>query len=222
MIAILGGTFNPIHNGHLHLAKQLQAKLNFESIRFMPAAIPALKDVPSVTGAQRAEMVDIAISEYPDFSLDTRELSRSGTSYTIDTLTLLREELGKEVSLCWLMGSDAFAHLNAWHRWQELLNYAHLVVVKRPNSDDLSDLNTDIQMLRNQHETNSVEALRQEPCGRILLQEIDALDISSSAIREKLSKLDDGKLDDGKLEDVSKLMPHEVFHYIQQHHLYQA
>ena len=93
MIAILGGTFNPIHNGHLHLAKQLQAKLNFESVRFMPAAIPALKDAPSVTRAQRAEMVDIAISEYPDFTLDTRELSRSGTSYTIDTLTLLREEI---------------------------------------------------------------------------------------------------------------------------------
>lgn len=212
MIAILGGTFNPIHNGHLHLAKQLQAKLNFESVRFMPAAIPALKDAPSVTGTQRAEMVDIAISEYPDFTLDTRELSRSGTSYTIDTLTLLREELGKEVSLCWLMGSDAFAHLNAWHRWQELLNYAHLVVVKRPHSDDLSDLNTDIQMLRNQHETYSVEDLRQQPCGRTLVQEIAALDISSSMIRDKLKKH----------EDVSKLLPREVLHYIQQHHLYQS
>ncbi len=212
MIAILGGTFNPIHNGHLHLAKQLQAKLNFESVRFMPAAIPALKDAPSVTGAQRAEMVDIAISEYPDFTLDTRELSRSGTSYTIDTLTLLREELGKEISLCWLMGSDAFAHLNAWHRWQELLNYAHLVVVKRPNSDDLSDLNADIQMLRNQHETNSAEALRQQHHGRILVQEIAALDISSSMIRDKLKKH----------EDVSKLLPREVLHYIQQNHLYQS
>ena len=212
MIAILGGTFNPIHNGHLHLAKQLQAKLNFESVRFMPAAIPALKDAPSVTGTQRAEMVDIAISEYPDFTLDTRELSRSGTSYTIDTLTLLREELGKEVSLCWLMGSDAFAHLNAWHRWQELLNYAHLVVVKRPHSDDLSDLNADIHMLRNQHETNSVEDLRQQPHGRILVQEIAALDISSSMIRDKLKKH----------EDVSKLLPREVLHYIQQHHLYQS
>ena len=212
MIAILGGTFNPIHNGHLHLANQLQAKLNFESVRFMPAAIPALKDATSVTGTQRAEMVDIAISEYPDFTVDTRELSRSGTSYTIDTLTLLREELGKEVSLCWLMGSDAFAHLNAWHRWQELLNYAHLVVVKRPHSDDLSDLNNDIQMLRNQHETYSVEDLRQQPCGRILVQEIAALDISSSMIRDKLKKH----------EDVSKLLPREVLHYIQQHHLYQA
>ncbi len=212
MIAILGGTFNPIHNGHLHLAKQLQAKLNFESVRFMPAAIPALKDAPSVTRTQRAEMVDIAISEYPDFTLDTRELSRSGTSYTIDTLTLLREELGKEVSICWLMGSDAFAHLNAWHRWQELLNYAHLVVVKRPNSDNLSDLNADIHMLRNQNETNSVGDIRQQPHGQILVQEIAALDISSSMIRDKLKKH----------EDVSKLLPREVLHYIQQHHLYQS
>lgn len=212
MIGILGGTFNPIHNGHLHLAKQVHAKLNLESIRFMPAAIPALKDAPDVTATQRAEMVDIAISAYPEFALDTRELSRSGTSYTIDTLTLLREELGKEISLCWIMGLDAFAHLNAWHRWQELLNYAHLVVVKRPHSDDLSNLNADIQMLRNQHETNSVEALRQQACGKILVQEIAALDISSSMIREKLEKL----------EDVSKLLPLEVLHYIQQQHLYQS
>ena len=212
MIAILGGTFNPIHNGHLHLAKQLQAKLNFESIRFMPAAIPALKDTPHVTAAQRAEMVDIAISEYSDFTVDTRELSRPGTSYTIDTLTLLREELGKEVSLCWLMGTDAFAHLNAWHRWQELLNYAHLVVVKRPHNNDFSDLNADIQILRNQHETKSVGELRQQPCGKILVQEIAALDISSSEIREKLKKL----------EDVGSLLPHAVVHYIQHHHLYQS
>lgn len=211
MIAILGGTFNPIHNGHLHLAEQLQAKLNFQSIRFMPAAIPALKDAPNVTAAQRAEMVDMAISEYPDFTLDTRELSRPSTSYTIDTLTLLREELGKEVSLCWLMGSDAFAHLNAWHRWQELLDYAHLVVVKRPHSDDLSNLNTDIQMLCNQHETKSVEALRQEPCGKILVQEIAALDISSSTIREQIATG----------QDVNQLIPHGVLNYIQTHGLYQ-
>jgi nicotinate-nucleotide adenylyltransferase len=211
MIAILGGTFNPIHNGHLHLAEQLQAKLNFESIRFMPAAMPALKDAPSVTAAQRAEMVDIAISEYPDFTLDTRELSRSGTSYTIDTLTLLREELGKKVSLCWLMGSDAFAHLNAWHRWQELLNYTHLVVVRRPHSNDLSDLNADIQMLRNQHETKSIEALRQQPCGKILVQEIAALDISSSEVREQIANK----------QDVSKYIPQGVLNYIQTHGLYQ-
>jgi nicotinate-nucleotide adenylyltransferase len=211
MIAILGGTFNPIHNGHLHLAEQLQAKLNFESIRFMPAAMPALKDAPSVTAAQRAEMVDIAISEYPDFTLDTRELSRSGTSYTIDTLTLLREELGKKVSLCWLMGSDAFAHLNAWHRWQELLNYTHLVVVRRPHSNDLSDLNADIQMLRNQHETKSIEALRQQPCGKILVQEIAALDISSSEVREQIANK----------QNVSKYIPQGVLNYIQTHGLYQ-
>ena len=212
MIAILGGTFNPIHNGHLHLAEQLQAKLNFESIRFMPAAIPALKDAPNVTAAQRAEMVDIAISDFENFDLDTRELSRSGTSYTIDTLTLLREELGKEISLCWLMGSDAFAHLNAWYRWQELLNYAHLVVVKRPHSDDLSHLNAELQTLLNQHQTNDIEALRQQACGKILIQEIAALDISSTDIREKLKN----NQEDGKT------IPLAVLHYIRQHHLYQA
>lgn len=212
MIAILGGTFNPIHFGHLHLANQLQTKLGFESVRFMPAALPALKDAPKVTPEQRAEMIDIAISDYPDFTLDTRELSRPGTSYTIDTLVLLREELGKQVSLCWLMGSDAFAHLNAWHRWQELLHYAHLVVVKRPNGSDLSNLNADVEKLLKTHKTKNVEEIKQLAHGKILIQEVAALDISSTEIREKIASG----------QDVSKLITNDVLHFIQTHHLYQA
>lgn len=211
MIAILGGTFNPIHLGHLYLAAQLQEKCNFDSIRFMPAALPALKDTPSVTAEQRAEMVDIAISDHPYFAVDTRELSRPGTSYTIDTLVLLREELGNQVSLCWLMGSDAFAHLNAWHRWQELLNYAHLIVVKRPNNTDLSDLNPEVQNLLNQHAAQSIEEIRQQAHGKILVQEIAALDISSTDIREKIRNK----------KDVGNMIPTGVLIYIQQHQLYQ-
>lgn len=211
MIAILGGTFNPVHLGHLYLAAQLQEQFNFDSIRFMPAAVPALKDTPSATPEQRAEMVDIAISGHPQLSLDTRELSRPGTSYTIDTLMLLREELGNQVSICWLMGSDAFAHLNAWNRWQELLNYAHLIVVKRPNSTDLLDLNTEVKALLDQHGAKSAEEMRQQAHGKILVREISALDISSTDIREKIAD---------KL-DVSSMLPKAVLGYIQQHHLYQ-
>jgi nicotinate-nucleotide adenylyltransferase len=211
MIAILGGTFNPIHLGHLYLAEQLQEKCNFDSIRFMPAALPALKDTPSVTAEHRAEMVDIAISDYPYFAVDTRELSRPGTSYTIDTLVLLRGELGNQVSLCWLMGSDAFAYLNAWHRWQELLNYAHLIVVKRPNNRDLSDLNSEVQNLLNQYEAKSIEEIRLQAHGKILIQEIAALDISSTDIREKIATG----------QDVSHLVPCGVLNYIQTHGLYQ-
>ena len=211
MIAILGGTFNPIHLGHLHLATQLQAKLNFDEIRFMPAALPALKDTPNVTAEQRAEMVKIAIANQPHFTLDTRELLRPGTSYTIDTLISLREEFGNQVSLCWLMGFDAFAHLNAWHRWQELLNYAHLIVVKRPHSADLSNLNPDVKALLESHEAKSAEEIKSQACGKILIQEIAALDISSTDIREKIPNK----------QDLSSMVPEAVLSYIQQHDLYQ-
>jgi nicotinate-nucleotide adenylyltransferase len=211
MIAILGGTFNPIHLGHLHLAKQLQTQIGFDTIRFMPAALPALKEAPIATAEQRAEMVKITIKNQPHFILDSRELSRLGTSYTIDTLISLREELGNEVSLCWLMGSDAFAHLNAWHRWQELLNYAHLVVVKRPYSDDLSELNAEMKKLLRAHETNSIEEIKQHVHGKILIQEVAALDISSTEIRKNIANG----------VDVSALVPQAVLEYIQSHQLYQ-
>lgn len=212
MIAILGGTFNPIHLGHLHLATQLQASLGFDSIRFVPAALPALKDVPAITAEQRAEMVKIAIANQPHFTLDTRELLRSGTSYSIDTLISLREELGNQVSLCWLMGSDAFAHLNAWHRWQELLNYAHLIVVKRPHSLDLSNLNADVKALLEKHKAKTAEEIKHQAHGKILIQEIAALDISSTDIREKIADK----------QDVSQLLPSGVLKLIQTHHLYQT
>ncbi|MFM1911420.1 MAG: putative nicotinate-nucleotide adenylyltransferase [Pseudomonadota bacterium] len=210
MIGILGGTFNPIHLGHLHLANQLQTKLGFDSIRFMPAALPALKDKPNVTAEQRAEMVKIAIANQPHFSLDTRELSRAGTSYTIDTLISLREELGDEVSICWLMGFDAFANLDAWHRWQELLNKAHLIVVKRPHSSDLSNLNAEVKTLLEKHETKNVEEVKKQAYGKILIQEIAALDISSTEIREKIAQD----------KDVRSMVPEALLSYIQQHQLY--
>ena len=210
MIGILGGTFNPIHLGHLHLANQLQTRLGFDSIRFMPAALPALKDAPSATAEQRAELVKMTIENQAHFTLDTRELSRSGKSYTIDTLISLREELGNQVSICWLMGSDAFAHLNAWYRWQELLNYAHLVVVKRPHSDDLSKLNTEMKKLLDTHEAKHAKEIKQHTNGKILIQEVAALDISSTQIRENIAH--------GK--DVSALVPPAALQYIQSHQLY--
>jgi nicotinate-nucleotide adenylyltransferase len=138
MIGILGGTFNPIHNGHLYLAERLQQTLGFEAIRFMPAAIPALKDMPNVSAEQRADMVKLAIVDHPTFEIDTHELERAGPSYTIDSLVSLRKELGDKVSICWLIGSDAFAKLNTWHRWNELLDHCHFVVVKRPHTEEIN------------------------------------------------------------------------------------
>jgi nicotinate-nucleotide adenylyltransferase len=215
MIAILGGTFDPIHLGHLHLAKQLQNKLGFDTIRFMPAATPALKERPTATAEQRAEMVKLSIKNQDienqaHFTLDTQELSRIGPSYTIDTVISLRQELGSNVSLCWLMGSDAFAQLSAWHRWDALLNYVHLIVVKRPHSDDLSLLNTAMKQLLKSHQTHNIDEIKQLAHGKILIQEMTALAISSTEIRNKIANG----------EDVSALVPMNAYQYIQAHHLY--
>ena len=210
MIGILGGTFNPIHNGHLHLAERLQQTMGFEAIRFMPAAIPALKDIPNVSAEQRADMVKLAIFDYPTFEIDTRELERAGPSYSIDSLISLRKELGDKVSICWLIGSDAFARLYTWHRWNELLNYCHFVVVKRPHSEALN-WSSEVEALIVAHQTNDVNALKNSASGKILIQEIAALDISSTEIREHIASK----------TNVSDVMPSSVINYIQQHQLYQ-
>jgi len=210
MIGILGGTFNPIHNGHLHLAERLQQTLAFETVRFMPAAIPALKDIPNVSAEQRADMVKLAIVDYPKFQIDTRELERAGPSFAIDSLISLRKELGDKVSICWLIGSDAFARLYTWHRWNELLNYCHFVVVKRQHSEELN-WNAEVELLLETHQTNNLNTLKNSSNGKILIQEIAALDISSTAIRDHFASK----------TNVSDVMPSSVIHYIQQHQLYQ-
>jgi len=210
MLGILGGTFNPIHNGHLFLAERLQQALSFDAIRFMPAAIPALKDAPSVSAEQRADMVKLAIINHPTFQIDIRELDRSGPSYTIESLVSLRKELGDKESICWLIGSDAFAKLNTWHRWNELLNYCHFVVVERPHSENLN-WNAEVASLLESHHTRDIHKIKNSANGKILIQEIEALDISSTQIREHIASK----------KDVDNLMPSNVVNYIHEYHLYE-
>ena len=210
MIGILGGTFNPIHNGHIYLAERLQQNLGFEAIRFMPASIPALKDSPNVSAEQRADMVKLAIADHSNFQIDTRELERTGPSYSIDSLISLRKELGNTVSICWLIGSDAFAKLNTWHRWSDLLDYCHFVVVKRPHSEDLN-WDAEVELLVEAHQTIDVNALKNSASGKVLIQEIEALDISSTQIRQHIASK----------TDVGDVMLSSVINFIQQHQLYQ-
>ncbi|HQN64157.1 MAG TPA: nicotinate-nucleotide adenylyltransferase [Methylophilus sp.] len=211
MIGLFGGTFNPIHNGHLHLASSLLKKVGFEEIRFIPAAIPPLKDMPQVTASQRAAMLSIAINNIPQFKLDTRELRRSGISYTIDTLTSLRQELGDNTSMCWLIGMDAFSQLDQWHRWHELFDFAHFIIVERPLKAQHA-LSAKLENVFRQRLTDSPELLRAHSCGYCFKLEIDALAISSTGIRQRLAK--------GL--SVDSMLPMNVYDYIQQHHLYGA
>ncbi len=208
LVGILGGTFNPIHNGHLHLAEQLLLQLHFDEIRFIPSAVPALKKLPAVSAQQRAEMVALAIAHQPKFKLDTLELERHGVSYTIDTLQSLRNELGRETAICLLMGYDALINLPQWHRWQSLLDYAHIVVVNRPQAHQAPDAIIANWLAEHQKEFN--QANIQAPCGAVFLIEIPPLDISSSQIRTLLAQG----------QSVNTMLPKSVNRYIRQQHLY--
>jgi nicotinate-nucleotide adenylyltransferase len=188
MIGILGGTFDPIHFGHLRMAQELLEALNLSQIRFIPAATPPLKNHPVASTDDRAAMLRLAIAGNSKFSLDERELGRSGTSYTIDTLLSLRQELGTDVSLCLLMGSDAFLGLPNWQRWQELLNYCHIVVARRPSVAPSADAMPDqLKALWEKSVTTRIEDLTRKAAGHILMQHITPLDISATRIREDLS-----------------------------------
>ena len=211
LIGFLGGTFNPIHFGHLRMAQELADALNLAEIHFIPSANPPHKAMPTVSAQQRAEMVQLAIADNPLFKLDTRELERSGASYTIDTLISVREELGENASLCLLMGSDAFTKLDSWHRWQELLDYCHILLVQRPNSktEKLSDKMT---AFLSEHYTENGDDLAEKTAGYIHMQQITAQDISATHIREKLAS--------GK--STKYLVPDAVLAYIQQQQLYCA
>jgi nicotinate-nucleotide adenylyltransferase len=210
LIGVLGGTFNPIHFGHLRMAQELADALNLQEVRFIPSANPPHKTAPAVSADHRTKMVQLAIADNPLFKLDTRELDRTGASYTVDTLISLREELGAELALCLIMGSDAFLHLNTWHRWQELLNYCHIILVQRPNTSKQPKLPEELAMLLQDHYTENLDDLENKSAGYIRMQAITPLDISSTKIREAFKN------------DASAryLLPEPVISYIAAHKLY--
>ena len=209
-IGLLGGTFNPIHFGHLRMAQELAEAVNLDEVRFIPSANPPHKAAPSVSAEQRCQMVQLAIENNPLFKLDTRELTRNGASYTIDTLVSLRNEIGNDVSLSLMMGSDAFAKLNTWHRWQELLNFCHLILVQRPNSLIKQPLDHALEALLHERYTEDLDDLSAQAAGCIHMQSVTALDISSTAIRAAFQN---------KLTP-HYLLPENVIRYIESHQLY--
>lgn len=211
-IGLLGGTFDPVHFGHLRLAEELADALSLAEIRFIPAARPPHRAAPATTSEHRLEMTRLAIADNARFTLDGRELQRPGASYTIDTLIALDRELGPASALCLIMGSDAFLGLDRWHRWSELLRYCHLVLVTRPHAALDDTLPDALQSLLQRHLAPGPEALSLGRAGAIVMQPITALDISATAIRAALAG--------GR--SARYLLPDAVLNYIQQHGLYRA
>jgi nicotinate-nucleotide adenylyltransferase len=184
-VGILGGTFNPIHYGHLRSAVELRDHLGLAQIRLMPAAVPPLRDKPCCTALQRAEMVRLAVADEPGLLCDERELQREGPSYTIDSLQEIRAELGMDASLILILGTDAVSRLDNWHRWQELLEYAHLVVIARPGWE-LPQTGVVGAWLQ-RHLTAAAATLQHRPCGGVFLETLRPLAISATEIRQLIA-----------------------------------
>lgn len=206
-VAMLGGTFDPIHIGHLRSALELRERLRFEQVRLVPCHLPPHRAAPGASAPQRLAMLELALAGETQLCADARELQRAGPSYTFDTLSELRAELGAHYSLSLIMGADAFAELESWHRWRELLQLAHIVVMARPNcvlpsSGELAEL------LRTYRAEPA--ALQQKTCGAIVVVELTPLPIAATDIRAQI----------GAGRSPRYLIPDAVWRFIREHALY--
>jgi nicotinate-nucleotide adenylyltransferase len=181
-IGILGGTFDPIHFGHLRLAQEVADALSLTQIRFIPGGTPPHRVMPQTPAGNRVAMVKLAIDGNPLFALDERETRRSGKSYTFDTLNELRAELGANCPLVLLMGADAFLGLESWHHWQEIFGLTHIAVAHRPGSG-LGEMPAALAREFAQRRTHDTQAVHRAAAGTIVEVPITALDISATAVR---------------------------------------
>lgn len=183
-IGVLGGTFDPIHVGHLRSALELLETLDLAELRFVPAKQPPHRPLPRLDGASRARLISSAIRNQPGFVLDTRELSRPGPSYTVDTLAAMRAEAGDQ-PLCLILGTDAFLGLPKWHRWEKLLELAHIIVMGRPGTS--GSLPGELGAVMADQLTRDGRELCERPAGCVYCWDGTPLAISATQIRSLIA-----------------------------------
>ncbi len=207
-VALLGGSFDPVHCGHLRCALELREQLGLAEVRLLPSARPPHRPAPELSPEQRSELVHLAIAGEPGLVCDDRELRRPGPSYTIDSLVELRGELGPGRSLLLAMGTDVLRGLAQWRRWRELLDFAHLVVVERAGHGAAAP--DPVAHWLSRHETSDRAALRQSAQGLVLRVRLRPLAISATEIRAALAS--------GR--SVRYLLPEPVWSQIRQRRWY--
>jgi len=206
---IFGGTFDPVHYGHLRAASEVCEKLAVDDFRLLPAGRPPHRDYTGAEAYHRLAMLELALAPHPDLTVDEREVRRDGPSYMVDTLASIRREAGQRpVILC--LGQDAANKLSGWHRWRELLELAHLLVMKRPRSrprypDEVAEVLRERRVQRPRQ-------LMETACGRVCTLGVTQLAISSTDIRRQLAAGRDPRF----------LLPSTVLAYVRKHGLYQA
>ncbi|EXJ14319.1 nicotinate-nucleotide adenylyltransferase [Imhoffiella purpurea] len=210
MIGILGGTFDPVHYGHLRPALDVFQSLGLERLSFVPLRVAVHRPQPQASSEARLAMLEAAIEGQAGFAVDPRELRRQTPSYTHETLMSLRDELGSRRSLCLLIGADAFAGFLSWYRPMEILELAHLVVMCRPGYDPASEPAP--HRLYRERGCEDAADLRALPAGRIQLRDVTQLGISSTRIRRLIAEGGSPRY----------LLPDPVLDYIERTGLYRS
>ncbi|QTP15167.1 nicotinate-nucleotide adenylyltransferase [Serratia symbiotica] len=182
--ALFGGTFDPIHYGHLRPVEALAAEVGLDRVTLLPNHVPPHRPQPEANAQQRLKMVELAITGNPLFTVDDRELHRTTPSYTIETLEAVREERGMMPPLAFIIGQDSLLTLHKWHRWQSLLDLCHLLVLARPGYHDRLDT-PELQQWLERHRVTDAMLLSQQPHGYIYLADTPELEISATEIRQR-------------------------------------
>lgn len=203
-----GGTFDPVHLGHIAVARAAVASLRAE-VRLVPAANPPHRDLPSASAEHRSRMLALAIADEPGMRVDERELHRGGPSWSVLTALELREQLGEHAPLGMLLGADAFLGLPSWRLWRELIVLVHLVVVARPGYP-LDQLTRPLAEALDGHWSDRSDDLHRLPAGRVLVLDAGAHPYSSSQLRQRLQEG----------TDWASMVPDAVADYVRAHHLY--
>ncbi len=205
--AILGGTFDPIHRGHVECAAELRQRLGFSRLDLVPCHLPAHRDSPDSSASHRLAMARLATIDMAGVGVDERELLREGPSYTADTLAELREELGSDTSLTFVMGGDAFNTLQHWVRWKSLFEFANVVVMERAGvaCQPAADV-----MAYTEPRRVDVDTITAQPCGGFAQITLRPWPQSATEVRRRLQAG----------EPLGDWLPAAVLDYIREHRLY--
>ncbi len=212
VIVLYGGSFDPVHNGHLVAIHNVMRRLHPESVHVIPSRIPPHKHPPSVANRDRLAMLRLALAPLPGVEIDEREMRRDKISYTYDTVREIRRERSDAVSLCFLIGWDAWLNFTGWHRWRDILDVVNLVVAGRPGVVQEAGLKESHQCLLSylQQHRVSADQIAFHHCGRIVFLEAEEIELASQSIREMAANK----------QSIRRLVPAAVSEYIEQKQLY--
>ncbi|HEX8988786.1 MAG TPA: nicotinate-nucleotide adenylyltransferase [Rhodocyclaceae bacterium] len=217
-LGILGGTFDPVHRAHLHLARAALVRLGLGEIRWIPAGQPSHRQAPHAPAEHRLAMVRLATAGEPRFAVDADEVASGEPSFTVPTLERLRASLGEDRPLVLLVGADAFLGLPTWRRWRELFDLAHIAVTARPGAPlDPAAMGDELAAAYRARRGGDAAVLASRPAGAVVefeIEPVEPADLSATMVRAALRGADP--------RDPADLLPSGVLDYIRRNHLYQT